>query len=809
VRTNRAGEFALLIRLGRVFFCAMPLGRIGPYRLTGEIGRGGVGTVYSALDPAGREVAIKRLHRSALGGTSVARMLREASLGLEHPNVVRTLGSGIDAEGAPYIVMELLEGQSVREALRYGMTVAEVVDVFRQSAVGLAAIHARNVVHRDIKPENLFRCRDGVVKVLDLGLAGLNDGSAKLTATGAVVGTPAYLAPEQVRGRRTVDARADIWALGCVLYEGLTAVSPFRRKSALASLLAAALDPLPPIDPSEAPDPLIALVNRCLAKDPNERFATVVELVDALDQISLAGVERNGDAALPAAEMDVSARFERTGDVQGPFVPLRNSDAEPIAATVLSTPSEARADLVPGTILDGAYRVEREIGRGAMGIVYLVEHIRLGRKFAAKVVATHHLENTERASRLQNEARLASRLQHENIVDVTHLGQTTSGALFIVMELLAGSDLRSLMQKQVGAGGARWLPDALVRALVADVMSGLEAAHAAGIVHRDLKPDNIFVVEDSGRPRAKIVDFGISRSSESEDLGLTRDGQIIGTPLYMAPEQARGAPMVDARSDLYSLGVVCYELLTGSLPFHATSIYEMIVKHATEPPPPARLVRPDLPAAIDDVLQRAMAKQPADRYADVAHMREAWESAWRVEPSATNPSARVPEALATSPRDAETAPSAKRAPPTTHPRTVALVGVGLLVVAGFTVWVFSASQLGETPALAPIAREPESIVEEANREPSVERVLPRGAITPTVIRQRLVVTDPAGATLSTAGRALGTTPCQIDVSSQPLIIELRLRGYRRETLSVGDESEEPIRLALRRAREAPPTLAPR
>ena len=802
-------------QVGGVSYCRMSLGRIGPYRLTDEIGRGGVGTVYRALDPAGRAVAIKRLHPSALGGSSVERMLREASLGLDHANVIHTLGSGVDSDGRPYLVMELLEGQSLRDAFTYGMTVAEVVDAVRQSALGLAAIHAQNVVHHDIKPENLFRCSDGVVKVLDLGLAALNDGGAKLTATGAVVGTPAYLAPEQVRGPRTVDARVDIWALGCVLYEGLTHVSPFRRKSALATLLAAALDPIVPIDPlvSRAPAALIAIVDRCLAKDPKNRFATATELVDALDHLAPTGTERAESAALPATlpavELVVPASLEPTGDGQGPAPRVRISDAEQIAATVLSSPAEAPADLPPGTILDGAYRVEREIGRGAMGIVYLVEHLRLGRKFAAKVVATRHLENTERGSRLQNEARVASKLQHENIVDVTHLGQTASGALFIVMELLAGSDLRTLMQKQLEAGGARWLPDPLVRALVADVMSGLGAAHAAGIVHRDLKPDNIFVVDDGERPRAKIVDFGISRSSESEDLGLTRDGQIIGTPLYMAPEQARGAPSVDARADLYSLGVLCYELLTGTLPFHATSMYEMIVKHATEPPPPVRLLRADLPSAIEDVLQKSMAKLPADRYQDVASMREAWESAWRSATSETAAVARDAARAGIPSQTGQTAPTMANTWRSSPTRIVALAGLGLLVVAALSAWAFNAGRVEPAPQRISALRETAPVVDVPIRAPTPETALPNGAATPTQILQRLLVTDPPGATLSAGGRELGTTPCHVDVSATPLDVEVKLRGYRRELVSVGDETAETLHLVLRRAREAPPTLAPR
>jgi serine/threonine-protein kinase len=240
----------------------------------------------------------------------------------------------------------------------------------------------------------------------------------------------------------------------------------------------------------------------------------------------------------------------RTGPGEGP--PARA--LLELSPTVASSPGDAEIpvelaarpnELAPGTQLDADYRVIRVLGRGGMGTVYLVEHNKLGRRFAAKVISDLLASDPVLSARLHAEARVASRLRHENIVDVTHLGQTSSGALFIVMELLEGQDLRSMLEDRGGA-----LPFELVKELAEDLFAGLTAAHAQGVVHRDLKPDNVFVTKTARGQRAKIVDFGIAKSgSDDEDLGLTKTGQVIGTPLYMSPEQARNTAGVDARSD--------------------------------------------------------------------------------------------------------------------------------------------------------------------------------------------------------------------------------------------------------------------
>jgi len=294
--------------------------------------------------------------------------------------------------------------------------------------------------------------------------------------------------------------------------------------------------------------------------------------------------------------------------------------------------SSSHATLPPNALLEGIYRIRKEIGHGAMGTVYEVEHETLGRRFAAKVLTPLLTRNEAAVRRLQNEARAASAIDHDNIVDVTHLGRSEDGLVYVVMELLRGRDLGARLAEARHAAGDRPapLPDGEVREVVAQVLAGLDAAHRAQIVHRDLKPENVFLANAAfGPPRAVIVDFGISKLLDTDEAGrLTGTGQILGTPLYMAPEQTGGGK-IDGRTDLYSLGVMIHEVLTGTTPFDGSNLLEILYQHAHRAPTPLAELRPDLPAQVSELVHRALAKDPADRFPDAATMAASWRAAWR------------------------------------------------------------------------------------------------------------------------------------------------------------------------------------
>ncbi|MCC7534858.1 MAG: protein kinase, partial [Deltaproteobacteria bacterium] len=288
--------------------------RVGPYRVQTVLGRGGMGVVYGALDERGARVAVKTMRAGVVRAAAVARFAREASLRIEHENVVRVLDAGVDPDGTPYIAFEWLEGEAFAQRLaRARPSEADARDVVAQACAGLAVVHAAGIVHRDLKPANLFCCSDGVVKVLDFGVARVAE-AATLTSEGAVLGTLSYLSPEQAQSRRDVDARTDVWALGVVLYEALSGVLPFDRESPVGTLLAIVEDPPRPLRElaPEVSAHVADVVHACLAKRPDERLSSVSALAAALDDAA-----RGRAVAIPppaAADAPVPPPAIRAGE---------------------------------------------------------------------------------------------------------------------------------------------------------------------------------------------------------------------------------------------------------------------------------------------------------------------------------------------------------------------------------------------------------------------------------------------------------------------------------------------------------------
>jgi serine/threonine-protein kinase len=294
----------------------------------------------------------------------------------------------------------------------------------------------------------------------------------------------------------------------------------------------------------------------------------------------------------------------------------------------LGSPERAEEDPLIGRTLPGGYRVTHLVGVGGMGRVYCAEQVTLGRTVAVKVVHPSFGEEEQTAARFLNEARAASRLSHPNSVAIYDFGRTDDKRPYIVMEYLRGRDLARL----VAEDGP--LPLARMVGLLRQTLAALEEAHALGIVHRDLKPDNL-VIEPmrSGRDFVKVVDFGLAKildgdSKESGGRALTRPGLVCGTPDYMSPEQAR-ADSLDGRSDLYSVGVILYELLAGRVPFESDSATTTLLMHLTEAPADPRQVAPDrnIPAAFAAAALRSLSKAPDDRFQSAREFADALASA--------------------------------------------------------------------------------------------------------------------------------------------------------------------------------------
>jgi serine/threonine-protein kinase len=259
----------------------------------------------------------------------------------------------------------------------------------------------------------------------------------------------------------------------------------------------------------------------------------------------------------------------------------------------------------------GSYRILGELGEGGMGVVYLAEHNLIGRRAAVKMLLPRHSNDAQAVNRFFNEARASSRIRHPGIVDVLDFGVAGDGRAFIVMELLEGVTLGSMIKSS-----APLLEGDIVR-YSRQIASALDAAHGAQIIHRDLKPDNIFVTaapDVVGGERLKLLDFGIAKLTEGPgSTSRTATGQVMGSPLYMSPEQCAGAGGVDTRTDVYSLGCVMFEMATGRPPFESGGVGAVLSMHIYEQPTPPRALNPEISAPLDGLILSLLAKRPEGR----------------------------------------------------------------------------------------------------------------------------------------------------------------------------------------------------
>lgn len=264
-----------------------------------------------------------------------------------------------------------------------------------------------------------------------------------------------------------------------------------------------------------------------------------------------------------------------------------------------------------GDIVSARYELVRLLGQGGMGQVWEARHIHIGNRVAIKFLNKEFAEDRQALERFSREARITGSLRHLNIVQVTDFGLTSEGIPFLVMEFLEGESLASFLEREKMLS----IPTTLF--IARQVLEGLKAAHAKKVVHRDLKPENIFLTEIAGHGSvAKILDFGISKivQTESKGLRLTKTGTIVGTAYYMAPEQVTGSKDIDHRVDLWALGVMIFEMLSGRVPFEGESCNEVVVKIASKPVPDIRKILPELPSDVVRLVRKAMEKDPKKRF---------------------------------------------------------------------------------------------------------------------------------------------------------------------------------------------------
>ena len=563
------------------------IGRVvSHYKIVEKLGEGGMGAVFKAEDTKlRRAVALKCLPLQLASDEKVKqRFLHEAqaSSALNHPNIA-TIFYMFEEEGQEFICMEYVEGQTLTELIGSDpLPINRALEIAIQVADGLSEAHKKGIIHRDIKADNIMITPRGLIKIMDFGLAKLK-GVSHLTRTGSTLGTIAYMSPEQAQGLE-VDLRTDIFSLGVVFYEMLAAKRPFRGEHEAAILYSLLNEDPEPIEisPQTVVPAITTILQKSLEKDTAYRYQTMEEML----------------ADLRAARKI----FEGTPTPSTP-----GQDITPVMEGIsLGTEMLDPEQLIGQTI--GNYQVIEEIGRGGMGIVYKALQISLNREVALKVLPKQFTLDAEFLHRFRREARAAAGLNHPNIVQIYEIGQQ-SGINFFVMEYVEGVNLKNLIEQEA--------PFPLLKAIdiIWDTCNALDFAHTHGVIHRDIKPHNIMI---SKIGETKVFDFGIARAADS--AGLTTTGTSIGTPQYMSPEQARGEKEMDGRADLYSLGIVFYEMIVGMVPFEGSTAVGTMYRHVNEIPDPPSKVNPDVPEELNRIVMKTLQKEKEKRYQTGAEM---------------------------------------------------------------------------------------------------------------------------------------------------------------------------------------------
>jgi eukaryotic-like serine/threonine-protein kinase len=307
-------------------------------------------------------------------------------------------------------------------------------------------------------------------------------------------------------------------------------------------------------------------------------------------------------------------------------------------------------DPLLGQTLAEKYLIEELIKRGGMGAVYRGRHVLMDKIVAIKVLRPSLAVDDDVVARFSREAKAASRISHPHAVNVTDFGESESGVVFLVMEYLDGSTLKEIIKSEGPMAPERVLE------IVRQVTGALDAAHQQGVVHRDLKSDNIMLSRTNDADWAKVLDFGIAKIQTPEggrDIDITSPNLVVGTPQYMSPEQCSQGTSIDARSDVYSLGVIVYEMLSGQLPFMGESSTAIMIKQVQDQPPSVLSVRPELPTAVEAVLNKALAKQPVDRFQSAGEFSTALAGAVQGNAAAANVQMAAPQTVPNVPVQAD------------------------------------------------------------------------------------------------------------------------------------------------------------
>ena len=486
--------------------------------------------------------------------------------GIESPYLVKIFDSG-EVDGQAIIVSEDVEGQLLSELLAGGdsLQLELVLGIARQLGEYLDTLHRHGLNQIVFEPASILLTAENVIRVLDLGLAqGLDIGA--LLARGQLKPSARH-APELLRGEQA-DSRTDFYSLGVLLFNALTGKEPQAR--ATAGKTPTSADFYPSREQPGLPPELDELTAKCLHPNPRRRIQSAVEFLDRVEQIH-SGMAVGADDTILGIE-----------------------------------------DSLVGQTL-GAYRLVERLGQGGMATVYKAYESALGRYVAIKVLPQFFARDPNFLKRFRREAKAVAQLSHPNIVPIHSYGEE-GNIIYIAMQFVEGGTLKHGRERIFGAEEALRLLLPITRAL--------GYAHARGIIHRDIKPSNV-LLSDGNWP--VLADFGLAQMAEASTK-LTGTGVGMGTPAYMSPEQGQGAA-VDARTDIYSMGIMLYEMVTGDVPFRADTPMAIVIKHLNAPMPIPHLVNQDIPKEVEEIILKATAKNPDNRYQSADEMATSIEQA--------------------------------------------------------------------------------------------------------------------------------------------------------------------------------------
>ncbi len=612
--------------------------RIGGNVLEESLGPHEATEIWRARNSGGLPVTLKVGRIRGRSPESIAERL-EADLAIasraQHPNVVRVLGAGVD-DGWYYIVSEPIDGFLLSAVLHRARvngpwpTPYLAGYVVHQLARALAYVHEIpgpdgqpiGALHRDLTPDVVMVDRHGVVRLAEL-VSSLDSQDLLETAGPKGSGRVAYVSPESAAQAHR-DARTDVFSLGAIFWELLTGQAPFVRDSDLETLEALRTADIPPL-PAGIPGELSKIAQRCLQRNPEDRFDSPWDIAKAL-QLALEGRSGAGprDMVQLLRELEGPEKAKRPKTARLSVASQGVLLAETLAPTPVPREPSATEATDPffdpvrdaGGLEHPRFELLGRLGSGAMGEVYKVRDLELDEIVALKRIPAETADSKQGLERLKREVRLARRIASDSVCRIFDIVDLGNGERGLTMAVIEGVTLSDLMHKPMETDYkriARW---------GAEIADGLAAAHGLNIVHRDLKPENVMI--QKADDRAILLDFGIARPLDEQeaDPKLTQAGIIMGTPLYMSPEQLANAPL-DGRSDLYSLGLMLAELVTGEVPLQGRT-YSEILDRRVRQTGMYRLtdVAPGVPHDLGDLVDGLLSQASANRPATATSVKE-------------------------------------------------------------------------------------------------------------------------------------------------------------------------------------------